>query len=262
MNYFSPPPKQLQLLYSKQNKVHKRTNFWVLVIALITGLAFGTPAMSASTIGNATLTRLFVEYEQNIHSYIEKVTQQQWAESGIIAESLHKQSKHLIDLSKLSQNPVWEFYASNLTHHCTELIDANLAKDQVEIHYLIAILIDHIGQIQAVNPNWLREHIADQIQQIKEGLLRKENNRVRDAAETIHTSASKIVLSAVLARNAYKHIYWQTTIVQINRLGDTIIGEVNANNWQHIPKHLIHIEHLYGKWANSFIASTNAQALP
>ncbi len=219
--------------------------FIIIVISLIPQIV---PA-----IENSRLTNVFSTYDKAIDDYISAFTSPDWKKAETLANQLSQRTKELHDLALSAQNKTWEYYSSNLINHGDELLKATRRKDKVEITYLISIHISHLAQIQSANPRWLREHVIGQISNIEEGILTRDRKSVRDAAENIHTSAIKIILSVSNTQAIYKHTRWLGNINSINQLGDEIIGEVNHNNWAGISPKLNRIKHLVTRWTDSFL---------
>ncbi|MBL7047971.1 MAG: hypothetical protein ISR96_00380 [Nitrospira sp.] len=221
------------------------------VSMLLITLILSINPLSADATDNATLSTLFEKYEVTMDQYIKDITSGEWNRAYANANSLINQSKTLHDLAIADQNEIFEYYASNLYHHCLELRNVSMNKNAVEAIYLINILLGHIEQIQAANPFWLKEHVRNQILILEKAISVHDKNAVRDSAEIIHTSAIKITLSA-LNPNVYMHTRWLSNVVGINRIGDEIIGDVNNDNWDNIKDKFIHIKHIFNRWYSSF----------
>ena len=214
---------------------------------------------------NVGLTQLFLRYEADTSNLVDALstmmatggTPTLWNQARQVAVNLKQQSFHLLQLGKHHHNPTWEYYASNLYHHCLEMEEAILRNDGRESIFLIAILVSHIGQIQSANPRWLVWYVGEQIHILESGIKNRDKVSARNASEIIHTSANKILLSASIVPEVYTHLNWRRNIVQLNGLGDTILGEVNQEDWQRTKKKVDLIKHLYLRWKNSFRILSN-----
>ena len=201
---------------------------------------------------NLLFSRTIIQYEQTLDEYIHAMTQGKWTLAYDMAIVLTQQSETVLEMAKTQKNLTWEYYASNLLHHCQELQESTTDHNSVSSVYLTAILISHIGQIQSANPRWLRVHLLRQLHKAEEGFRQKSAKQVRNAAEIIHTGAGKMVSSATLSRDVYLHTRWVGTITDLNRLGDALLGEVNENNWSEGEEKLQRIRFLIEQWASSF----------
>lgn len=198
------------------------------------------------------LNGLFDHYDHTIEKLVRALVGKKWHEALAITQSLTDQSRNFLDMGRKNKNPTWTYYASNLFHHCLELEQIVGRNDGVAATYIVAILIDHIAQVQSSNPYWLRQYLNQQVATLEAGLAKHNHDAVRNAAEIIHTSANKIVLSISSAPKTYRHTYWKSSVVVINKLGDDIIGEVNQNDWSLVPGNLNRIKHALQRWNESF----------
>lgn len=208
-------------------------------------------------VDNKALSDMFDSYEESTDIFILQMYEREWENAEKTARELGRQSAIIHELGIQEDISVWKYYASNLRNHCAELEQAAHQKDFVEATHLVAILISHIELIQSANPLWLDYHLSTQIELLESSIDAKDAEVARDAAEVIHTSAAKIALSVMNAGNIYRHTRWLSNIQQINGLGDTILGEVNRNEWQKIPEKLSHIKHIVQKWHSSFRPHTS-----
>ena len=227
----------------------KRFNSLSAIITLF--LVFSSVETRAIHI-DADISTLFNNYQRSMNSYVQALSRNDWQSAYQKATQLKEQSEHLHQLGIESGNKVWEYYASNLLHHCIELTETSLAHQKAESIYLVAVLIGHIDQIQSSNPFWLRHHVGLQIRILEDALVSRNKAEARNAAEVIHTAANKILLSVTSSPGSYKHSYWTGNIIRMNGLGDQILGEVNQGDWDDIPAKLSHIKHIYDKWSSSF----------
>ncbi|HIJ82837.1 MAG TPA: hypothetical protein HPQ00_01390 [Magnetococcales bacterium] len=200
----------------------------------------------------AELDRHFSNYEQTLDRFVRALDARQWPEVLSLTQSLTQQSQQLLHIGRQANNPSWTYYSSNLYHHCLEMEQAATQKNGVESIYLFSTLLNHLDQIQSSDPFWLRHHIRRQLEILEQGIAAKNLDAVRDAAEIIHTSANKIILSISSSPKTYQHTYWKNNIIVINRLGDTIIGETNQGDWSKVAENLFHIQHVLEKWFDSF----------
>ncbi|MBF0382056.1 MAG: hypothetical protein HQL69_13615 [Magnetococcales bacterium] len=218
------------------------------------------------TISNSQLTELFNDYEAETDTLVGILANmmknggdnsRQWTKVHKIAVTLGKKSYHLMKLGILDDNPTWEHYASNLYHHCQELEEAALQKDGKESIFLVAILVSHIGQIQSANPKWLRWYLGDVVKTLEKGIANRDKDSSRDASEILHTSATKILLSASIAPEVYKDTNWRRNISQINGVGDAILGAVNKDHWDGAQEQALLIKHILSRWVEGFKVSAN-----
>ena len=216
---------------------------------------------------NEILTPLFNEYEANTNALVKIFatmmrkggTDFLWTKARRITEALKKYSFQLLQLGKEYNNPTWEYYASNLYHHCLELEEATLKNNGEESLLLVSILVNHIGQIQSANPSWLVWHVGEQIKILESGVQNRDTIRVRDAAEIIHTSASKILLSSSIVPEIYAYLNWRRNIIRLNDLGDSILGEVNQGDWSGVQQKVTMIKYLYARWKQGFKVPAHEQ---
>lgn len=219
----------------------------------------GEPVL-ISKVDNPLLSRLFLRYEADTKILVEflsgmmikGVSPSRWEEVRRLAVDLREQSSYLLKLGRRARNPTWEYYASNLYHHCLELEEVAQAGNGRESIFLAAILISHLGKIQSANPQWLKWYLNEQMSILFNGIENRDKETVRDAAEVMHESASKILLSASIVPEQYAHHNWQRNVHQINELGDTILGDVNRGDWEKAHDNATLIRHIYLRWANSF----------
>lgn len=218
-------------------------------------------------VENVFLTHLFLHYETDTNRLVDLLSTMMntggppnaWGQVHQLAVVLREQSAYLQTLGKRTHNLTWEYYASNLYNHCLELEEAAKLGDGRESIFLVAILVNHLGQIQSANPQWLKWYLNKQIRILDTGIDLKDQGTVRDAAEIIHTSAGKILMSASVMPELYVHQNWQRNMQQLNRLGDIILGDVNRGDWEKVQENTILIKHLYLRWANSFKESVHDQ---
>ncbi|MBF0211993.1 MAG: hypothetical protein HQM00_00370 [Magnetococcales bacterium] len=216
-------------------------------------LAMFLPVMPASAIDNDTLNVAFERYERRIDLFIRHMTQQSWIEAELTAISLTELGEELLTLGKAENIPTWEYYASNLTHHGQELQEACKRQDSHEAVYLIATLINHLGEIQSAIPVWLLEHLRKQILELEQGIANQNHKTTRNAAEVIHNSAHKIILSASTSRQSYRHTRWLTNLLDLNRLGDQLVGgESHGDDWTAYEGHMKRIQSIYATWKDGF----------
>ncbi|MBF0141291.1 MAG: hypothetical protein HQL74_13560 [Magnetococcales bacterium] len=223
--------------------------------------------VGAVSVDNKVLSQLFQSYETDTKTLVRVLsamirkgeTPDLWDEAHKITISLRDQSSHLLELGKHNHNPTWEHYASNLYHHCLELEEAIQHGNGEENILLVAILISHLGQIQSANPRWLKWYLNNKLQTIFTGIDSRDKEAVRDAAEILHESASKILLSASVVPEVYTHQNWRRNIHQVNELGDTILGDVNNGNWEKAMENAYLIKHIYLRWAGSFKETSHDQ---
>jgi len=223
----------------------------LMAASALAGAMAATPAL-AITYDNATFTQTFGSFEGTVEQFVEVLVNQDWQQAKSLAENILQQSQALKEMAEADDNNLWLFDATNTWHHSEELLEAIDGKDAVEAVYLVGTLTAHIGYIQSNNPLWLREHIRGQIDLIEQGIKNKDQEMTRNAAEITHVSANKIVLSAGLQKDLYKHTRWLTDVRQMNRLGDHIIGAVNSGDWQSPLDDLQQIKLSFNKWDKSF----------
>ncbi|MBF0144526.1 MAG: hypothetical protein HQL59_13855 [Magnetococcales bacterium] len=223
----------------------------VPVVALSISLLVFIPSGNADD-SFTVLDDTFDRYEASIQAFVVALNTQDWEGMPSLAAQLTRQSEVIVGLGSRLGNDAWSSYASNLVHHCEELELAVGRKDGVESLYLAATLINHIGEIQSSHPVWLRHFVLLQLQKLEEGLRQRDPHAVRDAAEAIHTSANKIVLSVGSSPGLYRHTYWKRGIIVVNRLGDGIIGGINDGDWSGIPGQVTRIRVAVEKWTESF----------
>lgn len=254
------PPKHQRLFSPKPmyRPVPLLSRIKLILPALLFILSSMAPGMLLA-VDNETLSNTFNNYEASTDTFILQMYNREWEDAAKTAQNLGRQSDAIYEMAMLEDIPVWKNYASNLRNHCLELEQAANQKDIVEATRLIAILISHIELIQSANPLWLDYHLSTQIALLENSIVLKDAEVARDAAEAIHTSATKIALSVMNAGNRYSHTRWLSNIQQINGLGDAILGEVNRSEWQNIPEQLFHIKHIVQKWHNSFLLHTSGQ---
>ncbi|MBF0420852.1 MAG: hypothetical protein HQL78_11885 [Magnetococcales bacterium] len=225
------------------------------------------PTFTISRPDNLLLTRLFLDYENDTDILAGMLggmmetggTPSQWMQVHEASLVLEKKSFYLMQLGRIYHNTIWEYYASNLYHHCKELKEAASRHDGKESILLVAILVGHIGQIQSANPWWLREYLQKKMQILESGIVNFDKETTRNAAEDIHAASTKILLSASVAPEEYIHTQWQRNISQINSLGDSILDEVNRGVWEKVQEKFALIKHILTRWFDSFRTVTNDQ---
>lgn len=220
----------------------------------ITGLAFLFCLMAgnAQALDNATFDKLFSEYDESLETFVTALTSGNWSGANTEAAKIVAQSKHMMELAKKDTNKNWIYDVTNLYHHSEELKEASEEKDAVESVFLVGILAAHIGYVQSANPKWLLEEVGKKIAVMEKGITEKNREATRDAAEIVHSSSNKIVLSSGTMKHIYVHTRWLGDIRKLNGWGDSIIGEVNSNDWKSPAKKLPKIKRAYGKWKKAF----------
>lgn len=228
----------------------KKATRMVAILGLATSMAlFSTPALA---VDNPTFTKLFQEYDASLDAFVKTLVAADWAKAKPQADDLEAKSNNLRQLAEKDANKNWLFDVTNLYHHSQELQEAVKEKNGVESVYLVSTLISHIGYIQAANPLWLKEYIGQQIKVAEAGIPAKKQEETRDAAEIIHTSANKIVLSAGTMKEVYAHTRWLDDVREMNGLGDSIIEDVNKGDWNAPVEKLVKIKLAYDKWVKAF----------
>ncbi|MBF0427469.1 MAG: hypothetical protein HQL94_00990 [Magnetococcales bacterium] len=210
------------------------------------------PAANTFGVSNNVLNEKFDLYEKTLQQLITAITQTSWSESEHLALSLTHQGQELLALGHTDNNAIWEYYASNLIHHGVELQEASKKHDTLEAIRLFATLTNHIGEIQSAIPAWLLDYLNQQIKILEQGIAEHDPKRIRDAAEILHNAANKIILSASTSRQSYRHTRWITNILDINRLGDELVGDINNDDWDTRKQHLQKIKTLYATWKDGF----------
>lgn len=198
------------------------------------------------------LDDVFFRYEKTTNALIEAMDSHDWDKMAKLAKRITQQSQHLKILGGMRKNSSWIYYASNLFHHSLELVHTIDDRDGVEAMKIIITLVSHIGQIQSSHPVWLRHSVWGQVKALKKGIDHRDRGMVRNAAEVIHTSANKILLSVISSPKPYRHTYWKGNIIVINRLGDAIIGNVNRGDWSEVSEHFKRVVHMISRWSDSF----------
>ena len=109
----------LTLNLSHNSNHSKPTGYWAWIL-LVAGL---TASASIAVHGeNPDLSRQFIEYESELDNYIKFFTNNDWSKAHSSAQTLSEYSQRLHSSGKSVNNEVWIYYASNLVHHCQELI--------------------------------------------------------------------------------------------------------------------------------------------
>lgn len=211
-----------------------------------------TPLVTAQASSHRSMVKIFSNYQLTTDQFVHHLIDKNWDDALTATNSLIEQSAYLLDLGKQRHNSTWTYYANNLYNHCLELSKIVQEHNGVDAVYIVTILLNHIGQIQSSNPRWLRSYLNEQINLLEQGFQARDRYMVRNAAEIIHSSADKIILSVSSSEHVYRHTYWKGNIAVINRLGDAIIGEVNQGNWQDVGSKIQHIKHIIKKWSDSF----------
>ncbi|NGZ05977.1 MAG: hypothetical protein G8237_06430 [Magnetococcales bacterium] len=206
----------------------------------------------ALVVDNARLSQLFVRYERQLDAFIVALTHQEWSDADDHAEELIALGKELMWLGRGEQNSTWEYYASNLVHHGQELQDACWKQDSREAIYLVSTLINHLGEIQAAVPVWLLDHLEKQVHTLEDAMANRDRRAIRDAAEVIHSAAHKIILSASTSRQSYRHTRWLTNLLEINRLGDLLVGDAPGEDWAAYEGYLRRIQSIFVTWKDGF----------
>ncbi|MBF0306213.1 MAG: hypothetical protein HQL41_11255 [Alphaproteobacteria bacterium] len=207
---------------------------------------------SARALDNAVFTKSFVDYEEAVDRFVKLLVTADWAKAEPVASEIEVKSKMLKELGEKDTNQLWLFDVTNLWHHSKELIDAVKSKEATECVYLVGTLTSHIGYIQAANPLWLRGYLSDQMKALEDGIQTKNQQKARDAAEILHVSAAKIILSAGLQNDLYVHIRWLPDVREVSRDGDSIIEQVNGNDWEGPKAGLAKIKAAMAKWDKAF----------
>ena len=213
----------------------------------------------AVSIENDMLTEAFEEYEAKIAAYVTAYSADDWESAMSNAVNLRALSQRLNGLARQDKNSLWESYSSNLYHHSLELIQASERKDPIASTYLVAIHLSHLQEIQSANPRWLREYVTENIRIMERSIALRDQQAVRDAAEIVHASAIKILMSVGAGEEVYVHTRWLATITQVNSLGDEILGEVNQGRWDKIQDKVKHIKYIIAKWTDSFVPIPGAR---
>lgn len=218
-------------------------------IAIVTVILLATPTYA---VDNSTFTQIFDKYQSTLNEFVKQLIARNWAAAQTLSDDIEVQSLNIKKLSEQDTNNNWRFDAGNTYHHAQELKDAAKSKDAVECVYLVGTLVAHIGYVQAGNPKWLLHELGTQINNVEKAIKDKNKDAARDAAEIIHTSANKIVLSAGVQKEVYTHIRWLDSVRQLNHWGDEIIGMVNQGNWAGPQELIPKIRLSYTKWEKSF----------
>lgn len=220
------------------------------VALLLTLCLVGAPAQADDHL--ESLSKHFRDFELRIDAYLEAL----WLRRYDVAErEVSRLTQHAVLLRRLGEdsgNESWDYYASNVFNHTLELLDSTKRQDGVEAIYLTAILLNHLGEIEASSPEWLRFHLKKQLSILDQGIAAHDASMVRDAAEIIHSSAQNIMLSAATSGHVYRHTRWTESIVQINGLGDQIINQVNRGEWGSVPELRNQIVKLVARWEGAF----------
>lgn len=206
----------------------------------------------AAAVPNSQLSELFTRYEQHLDDFIAALTEKDWGRADERAGDLIGLSRELMRMGRSEQNTTWEYYASNLLHHAEELQEVSWKQESREAIYLVSTIIHHIGEIQAAIPVWLLDYISRQIQELEDAVAARDRKRMRDAAEVVHNSAHKIILSAIISRHSYRHTRWLTNFQEINRLGDQLVGGVDGNDWLSHEENLKRIQSIFATWKDGF----------
>ncbi|MBF0628262.1 MAG: hypothetical protein HQL91_08570 [Magnetococcales bacterium] len=215
-------------------------------------LCWSPPHADAAKTTNATLSEKFTLYDETMHQFIVAMIRNKWTLAEELAKALTDQGEVFQSLGHEENNATWEYYASNLTHHGQELQEACRERNGIEAVHLIATLGNHLGEIQSAIPVWLLEHLGQQITILEQGIENHDPKRTRDAAEILHNAAHKIILSASTSRQSYRHTRWLTNLLDINRLGDEMVGEVHNEDWDGRRQNLQRIKALYASWKDGF----------
>lgn len=203
-------------------------------------------------LDNATFTKVFSEYDEALEKYVTKLVGGDWPGAAVEAEGVVNKSREMKELAEKDSNPNWLYDVTNLFHHSQELVEATKGKEAVEGVFLVGILEAHIGYIQSANPEWLKVEVGRNIEIIEQGIAKKDQKSVRDAAEVVHSSSNKIVLSSGTMKHVYNNTRWLNDVRQMNGLGDAIIGEVNSGDWEGPARKIVKIKEAYDAWAKSF----------
>ncbi|MBF0340091.1 MAG: hypothetical protein HQL95_03905 [Magnetococcales bacterium] len=224
-------------------------------------LALSLPA-EGFCLDNNKLDDAFDRFEKHLDDFIVSLTRREWFEADKSATALMQMGNELLKIGQHENNSTWEYYASNLVHHGQELQTACWKQDSREAIYLISILINHLGEIQSAAPVWLLSHIDRKIHELQQGIATHDRKRTRDAAEVIHDSAHKIILSASTSRQHYRHTRWLTNLLEFNRLGDQLVGDDMGNDWATQEDHLKRIQSIFATWKDGFHPSALLQGKP
>ena len=209
-------------------------------------------AVPAQALDNQTLDKLFDDFTGGVSKLTESLAKQDWDSVESLAADLQEQAKNLAELGSKDDNPHWAYDSSNLHKHSTEMVEAVAEKDGAEAIYLVSVLLSHIGYIQSANTQWLKEYVGRRIELVERGVRQKNQDMVIDGGESLHVSANKMVFSAVVGEEAYRHTRWIEGVRRLNGLGDILIGDALDENWEAAEKHIAEARLIYRKWVKSF----------
>ena len=228
--------------------LHSRNPFKQLAVLLCMGML----VMPLSLSAESHLDNQFARLESKIDTIVRAVTKHQFGEAEQAGAQLIQLTSALQNSEVPANNTGWHYYSSNMHNHANELLQAIQTEDMVDGIYLIATMTHHIGELQATIPYWLRDHLQQQLAMLKQGILLHDSEMVRNAAEIIHISSSKLQMSATSRPDVYTHIRWVSSVASINQLGDQIIPMSEAGYWEQIADNTREIEFLLQRWFDSF----------
>lgn len=230
---------------------------FVGLILLVCCLPFASAAPAQPTLGD-----YFGRIEAGVDAVVRAVVDRDFAQATSVARELLEVTTELHEAEQLpvgADNANWQYYSSNLYHHSQELIIAIDEQDSVAVFYLLSTILDHVGELQATVPLWLREHLFNLMALLKQGLINHDTRLIRDTAEEVHVSSTKLLMSATSRRSAYRHTRWTGTISAINRLGDEMIPMSERGHWEKIDENADEIEVLLLRWSDSFVNAAGVE---
>lgn len=228
--------------------------FIVVVLLLCLPWRFGVAA---------TMNDYFSQMERQIEETIHAITRQEFAEaeqSALVLVQLFARLKEAEMVHIPLDNSGWYYFSTNLYNHANELVRAMRHRNAVEGVHLLATMMHHQGELQATVPYWLRGYLQGQLQQLQHGVVQHNADMVRNAAEILHVSSSRLLMSATARPDAYRHTRWVGSISFINQLGDQIIPLSEQGQWEQITSLSAEISFLLQRWFDSFRAGQDEGA--
>lgn len=219
--------------------------WWLLLLIALLSPLHANEEMEALEHELSSMERL-------VDSYLTSLWERRFDEAEQTVGKIARQSAILHGLGEAAHNMSWVFYANNILHHAQELSTSTKRHDGVNAFYLASTMLNHLGEIEASIPEWLRYNLDQQLHRLDHGIADQDKRLVRDAAEEIHTSAHKMLMSVASSGHVYRHTRWTGGIIQLNGLGDALIDHANHDRWDEIPAIREKVERLVERWRASF----------
>lgn len=200
------------------------------------------------------LESTFLQIEGSIHKITQLIIQKEFIDAqkvarGMLSHSSALQKSTQKDIGK--NNKTWNYYTTNIYHHNLELIKLLQIEDSVGAISILATITHHTGDLQATVPLWLKRLLFKHLDALQRGVINHQMDDVRNAAEFIHNSTNRLLLSIASRPDAYRHTRWADSVSKLNSLGDSIIPLSEQGEWALIDEKTREIAFLIKRWSDS-----------